>query len=218
MTQPVSTCPNCGAKVVFRWSSSVQTVCEYCKSILVRTDVDLRKVGQVSDLMPDGSPIQMNTEGIYRNRGFVVIGRIMYGYDQGTWNEWHIAMNDGKNGWLSDAQGEYAVSFLATPATKQTSAGKLPASSELRVGQRCDWDHQDYELTVITQAAYRGIEGELPFETWDKTKATFADFRSESGRFATLDYSDQEPALYLGEFMEFDDLHFKNLRSFEGWS
>lgn len=52
MTQPEGTCPNCGAKIVFRWSSSVQTVCEYCKSILVRTDVDLQKVGQVADLRP----------------------------------------------------------------------------------------------------------------------------------------------------------------------
>src|SRR6185369_17098049 len=41
MTQPTANCPNCGAKITFRWSASVQTVCEYCKSILVRTDVDL---------------------------------------------------------------------------------------------------------------------------------------------------------------------------------
>ena len=72
MTQPVSNCPNCGAKIVFKWSSSVQTVCEYCKSILVRTDVDLTKVGQVADLAADSSPIQINTEGIYRNQAFVV--------------------------------------------------------------------------------------------------------------------------------------------------
>ena len=31
------------------------------------------------------------------------------------------------------------------------------------------------------------------------------------------DYSDPEPALYLGEFVGFDDLKLKNLRSFEGW-
>ena len=48
MTQPIANCPNCGAKITFRWSSSVQTVCEYCKSILVRTDIDLKKVGQVA--------------------------------------------------------------------------------------------------------------------------------------------------------------------------
>ena len=83
MTQPAANCPNCGAKSVFRWSSSVQTVCEFCKSILVRTDVDLKKVGQVADLPPDSSPIQINTEGKYGNKSFVVVGRILYEYDQG---------------------------------------------------------------------------------------------------------------------------------------
>jgi len=46
----------------------------------------------------------------------------------------------------------------------------------------------------------------------------FADLRSSSRKFATLDYSDAEPALYLGEFVEFEDLKLKNLRKFEGWS
>jgi hypothetical protein len=40
---------------------------------------------------------------------------------------------------------------------------------------------------------------------------------TERGKFATLDYSDESPALYLGESVEFDDLKLKNLRSFEGW-
>jgi hypothetical protein len=41
---------------------------------------------------------------------------------------------------------------------------------------------------------------------------------STKGKFATVDYSDETPALYLGESVEFDDLHLKNLRKFEGWS
>jgi len=57
----------------------------------------------------------------------------------------------------------------------------------------------------------------LPFQYWDKSDVTFVDLRTESGKFATLDYSDSEPALYLGEFVEFEDLKLKNLRSFEGW-
>jgi hypothetical protein len=213
MTQPVSNCPNCGAKIVFKWSSSVQTVCEYCKSILIRTDVDLTKVGQVADLPPDSSPIQINTEGIYRNKAFVVGGRILYEYEQGGWNEWHIVMNDGKSAWLSDAQDEYAVSsaFAATgPA--------LPAATQLQVGQRYTWNNQVYNLTVITPAHYRGVQGELPFQFWDKTDVTFADLRGQGRAFATLDYSDEQPALYLGELVDFDDLKLKNLRQFEGWS
>ena len=210
MTQPVANCPNCGAKIVFQWSSSVQTVCTYCKSILVRTDVDLKRVGQVADLPPDSSPIQLNTEGIYANKAFRAIGRILYEYEQGGWNEWHILMNDGTSAWLSDAQDEYAVSF---PARIQN----LPPADGIQVGQQFTWNKQPYTVSVITQANYRGVEGELPFEFWDKTVVTFADLRTPSRKFATLDYSDDKPALYLGEFVEFEDLHLKNLRTFEGW-
>jgi hypothetical protein len=215
MTQPTETCPNCGAKIIFKWSSSVQTVCEYCKSVLVRTDVDLKKLGQVADRPPDISPIQLNTEGDYCNKAFVVVGRIIYQYEQGGWNEWHLMMNDGTSGWLSDAQEEYAVSFSATGST---IGQKLPAESQLQIGQTYSWNGATYTVSVITQAHFRGVEGELPFQCWDKDDVIFADLRSSSRKFATLDYSDAEPVLYLGELVEFDDLKLKNLRQFEGWS
>jgi hypothetical protein len=211
MTQRVGSCPNCGAKIIFKWSSSVQTVCEYCKSVLVRTDVDLRKVGQVADLPPDISPIQLNTEGSYKNKSFVVIGRILYQYPQGGWNEWHIMMNDGTSGWLSDAQEEYAVSF-------PTSDQKLPSQSQLQIGQTYSWNREIYILSVITEAHFCGVAGELPFQYWDKSEVLFADLRSSGRKFGTLDYSDTNPALYLGELVEFEDLKFRNLRQFEGWS
>src|SRR6266436_6685017 len=139
MTQPASNCPNCGAKIIFRWSSSVQTVCEYCKSILVRTDVDLKKVGQVADLPPDSSPIQINTEGVYRDKAFVVIGRILYEYEQGGWNEWHVVMSDGTSAWLSDAQNEYAVSLALREQ-------RLPTASQVQVGQHYTWNTQTYTV------------------------------------------------------------------------
>jgi hypothetical protein len=211
MSQPSGTCPNCGAKVVFRWSSSVQTVCEYCKSILVRTDVDLQRVGQVADLPPYSSPIQIGTEGTYNHKAFVAIGRIIYDYEQGSWNEWHIVFNDGTDGWLSDAQDEYALSFAAP-------GRKVPEAGQCEVGKNYVWDNQPYTVTTITRAHYRGVQGELPFQYWDKEDVTFVDLRTQTGKFATIDYSDEKPALYLGEMVEFDSLGLKNLRTFEGWS
>ena len=209
MTQPVANCPNCGAKIAFRWSASVQTVCEYCKSVLVRTDVDLEKVGQVADLPPNSSPIQIGTEGLYGKRSFVVIGRILYEYDQGNWNECHIVMSDGAGGWLSDAQLEYAISFAATGQT-------LPRNC--KVGQEFTWNNQAYTVSTITRAHYRGVEGELPFQYWDKSDVLFVDLMSHSNKFATIDYSEDPPLLFLGESVDFDSLKLKNLRSFEGWS
>ncbi|HEX8984916.1 MAG TPA: DUF4178 domain-containing protein [Bryobacteraceae bacterium] len=203
-------CPNCGAPIRFRWSSAVQTVCEFCRSILVRRDVNLERVGTVADLPADASPIQLATEGVYRNRAFVVVGRILYEYEQGGWNEWHIILNDGASGWLSDAQLNYAVTFL-------TPSSGLPAASQVQRGQRYNFNGLVCEVTTLTQAHYRGVEGDLPFEYWDKSDVLFADLAGYDARFATLDYSDPQPLLFTGEAVSFDDLHLKNVRQFEGW-
>lgn len=212
MSQPSAICPNCGAPIIFRWSSAVQTTCDYCKSILVRHDLNLEKVGQVADLPPDISPIQIGTEGIYRNTAFQVVGRIIYSHDVGAWNEWHIVFSNGSSGWLSDAQAEYAVSFLSQPESP------LPGSAAIYRG--CKYVQQGVELSVttVTEASYEGVEGELPFQYWDKEVCRFADLRSHDGRFATIDYTESPPLLFLGEFVEFESMQLRNLKDFEGWT
>lgn len=212
MSQPVSNCPNCGAPVQFRWSGAVQTVCPFCRSIIVRSDIDVRVVGTVADLPPDSSPIQLLTEGIYRGKAFQVVGRILYEYEQGGWNEWHIVFSDGASGWLADAQSEYDVSFLSNPPKP------LPEAESVPRGCAFSFDNAEYRVTSRTRAHYRGVEGELPFEYWGKSDMLFLDLRTVDGRFATIDYSENPPLLFLGEAVEFENLQFKNLRQFEWWS
>lgn len=200
-----SSCPNCGAEITFRWSSAVQTTCPFCRSILVRHDVDLQKVGIVSDLPTAISPIQLGTEGRYKGEPFTVVGRIVYEYDRGKWNEWHIRLGDA-SAWLSDALGEYAISHqIPTPPN-------VPQTARLRVGESLQIDGTAFKVTTITKAEYVGVEGELPFEYWDKTKVPFVDLESRSGRFATIDYSESQPLLFVGEYQEFDQLALGNLR------
>jgi hypothetical protein len=205
-------CPSCGAPVKFQWSSAVQTVCPYCRSILVRHDVNLESVGVVADLPEDPSPIQIATEGVYRNRPFVVIGRILYEYEQGRWNEWHLMFSDSMSGWLSDASLEYAVSF------NRPLPPNVPPAHDLPRGWTQNVDNIRLEVTSITRAHYSGVEGELPFEYWGKNEVVFADLRSADGHFATIDYSEEPPLLFVGEALEFEDLRFKNLKRIEGWS
>jgi hypothetical protein len=212
MSAPAANCPSCGAPVTFRWSSAVQTTCPFCHSILIRTDVDLERVGEVSDLPPDASPIQIGTEGIYQSKAFVVIGRIIYHYEQGYWNEWHLVFNDSSNGWLSDAQLEYDLS------TQTKAPPQLPLSGQIQRGDPLQVNGKNYFVTSLTRARYKGVQGELPFQYFDKTILLFADLRNSAGDFATIDYSEDTPLLYEGRAVEFDDLHFKNLRLFEGWS
>ena len=200
----------------FRWSSAAQTVCPYCHSILVRNDVQLENVGVVADLPPDPSPICLWTEGVYRGKGFQVLGRIIYQWEGGGWNEWHLVFSDGTSGWLSDAQLQYAISFRVDPKAP------LPPPEQLFAGKKISFFNVEYQITTITQAFYKGVEGELPFpyhpDPKSKEPATFADLRTSGRAFGTIDFSDGQPLLFLGEWVSFPELQLKNLKQFEGWS
>ena len=212
MTAREASCPSCGAAIQFLWSSAVQTTCPFCRSILVRHDVDLAKVGVVGDLPPDSSPIQRGVEGRWKGRAFTVVGRIIYEHERGTWNEWHLRFaNADEGGWLSDAQLEYAISRLSV------FDGLPLEETRARVGQTMGHGGERFTVTTLTRAHYRGVEGELPFEYWDKRDVLFADLRSPTGAFATVDYSESPPLLFVGEFVRFADLDLRNLRAFEGW-
>jgi uncharacterized protein DUF4178 len=211
MRGPAGRCPNCSAPIQFRWSSAVQTVCESCRSVVVRHDVDLEAIGEVSDLPPDSSPVLLGTEGRFDDRPFTVIGRIVYEHADGGWNEWHLAFGDGSSGWLSDAQAEYAVSVLVRPPRP------LPPANTLKVGDGYSWQDRALQVTTLTRARYTGVEGELPFEYWGKTEVLFADLRGYDTTFATIDYSEETPLLFVGRFVDYDDLSLRHVRTFEGW-
>lgn len=206
MTAPAAACPNCSGPLTFAWSGSVQTVCPHCQSIIVRHDVDLTKVGEVSDPPPDTSPIQLGTTGRFQDRSFTVIGRIAYEYEDGAWSEWHLLFDDHRTAWLSDAQLRYAVYERVTVPVD------IPAAADLQVGAEISWGSHHLEVATITDARYRGTEGELPFESWDREQERFADLTSTSGELGTIDYTDTPPSLYVGRPVPFKDLQVKNLR------
>jgi hypothetical protein len=206
-----ATCPNCGAPVLFIWSAAVQTTCAYCQSVLVRHDVNLERVGTVGDVPLDSSPVQRGAVGTWRGRGFTVVGRIMYRHARGGWNEWHLRFGDGGGGWLSDAQLEWAVTELVE------APPRLPGPRSIARSNVVNHGGESFTVTTLTRAHYMGVEGELPFEYWDKSEVLFADLRTPTARFATIDYSEPTPLFFVGEFVPFDALGLQGLRAFEGW-
>ena len=104
------------------------------------------------------------------------------------------------------------MTFLADPK------GQLPADpAGLKRWRMLRVAGKSLQLQTITRARYRGVEGELPFEYWDKGEVTFLDFRGEDGAFATADYTERPPLLFLGELVEYDWLELRNVVQFEGW-
>ncbi|BCS31794.1 hypothetical protein TBR22_A09980 [Luteitalea sp. TBR-22] len=193
----------------YRWSSAVQTTCESCRSVIVRHDVDIETIGEIADLPPDASPIQLGTQGSLDGQAFTVVGRIVYEYEQGRWNEWHLVYDNGTSGWLSDAQLEFAVSSVVTPDQP------LPPLDRVTVGVDYTWNGRPLKVTTMTVAHYKGVEGELPFEYWGKDDVSFVDLRGHDATFGTIDYSDDAPLLFIGRLVAFEELNLRNLRTFD---
>ena len=211
MSTVSTSCPNCGATIVFRWAQAVQATCGYCRSILVRHDLALERVGESAVVPLTPSPLQLGSEGAWRDAPFTVVGRLVYEWERGGWSEWHLRLGNDSSAWLSDAQAEYVVTARVTPESD------LPQVDRLRPGLPLIHRHVRYEVTTVTRAHYVGTEGELPFTSWDRAEVTFADLRSGKGGFATIDYSEITPLLYPGEAVELSQLGLSLLRTFEGW-
>src|SRR5262245_17959842 len=179
-------CPSCGAQVDFKSAVSIFAVCEYCRSTLVRHDINVENIGKMAELKLDGSPLQLGAEGRYRGIHFGVIGRIQMRINRGIWNEWHLMLDDGRSGWLGEAQGLYVVSFLTKVA------GDIPAFEALKPGKKFQLKGQWFEVQNVESARCIGGEGELPFRVGAGFDAPVADLVGEKNSFATIDYSENQ--------------------------
>jgi hypothetical protein len=211
MTQREISCPSCGAPVVFRSSASILAVCQYCTSTLVRKDLNLENIGKMATLQADGSPLKLKAEGTHRGNRFTVIGRIQLRYDQGVWNEWYLLFEDSRDGWLGESGGTYAISFL----TQVKEA--IPRREDLHPGNPLVLKGRPYAVTGIDQVRCIAAEGELPLSISPGYESTSVDLTGEANQFATLDYSEEPPLVFMGEHVEFKELHLSGLREFNGW-
>lgn len=199
-------CPSCGAPVQFRSHASVLAVCEFCRATVVKEGDAVRDLGKMSEVLEDYSRIQLGSAGILAGRSFTVVGRIQLRYDAGMWNEWYVLFDDGSDGWLGDASGQY------TMTTKRPLPQDWPAFEAVQVTRQYDIGFGPYVASDKRVAKCTGGQGELPFRVGQGWEARVADFR-RGPSFATLDYSDgTPPLLYAGNAVTLEGMKCQLLR------
>lgn len=203
-------CPSCGAAVTFRTEFSTHAVCPGCDSLLVRQGAKVELIGKVAELQPDGSPLRLGSGGTYKGSAFEVIGRLQVSYGDGYWNEWHILYADGKSGWLGEAMGEYFINAQAKVS------GGLPASSSLPPGSALSLAGEAYVVTSRNSSRLVSLEGELPFGGGAGEDFFSIDLKTTGSKAATIDYSEDPPLLFTGEYLPFKSFHFTGLSSAQG--
>ena len=210
MTLRAGACPNCGAPIEFRWSGAVQTVCAHCQSVVVRHDVDLEALGKVSDLPaeqladPDRHRGPLGRRPLHRHRPHRLRtrGRRLERVAPDLW-ERRERVAVGRPGRVRRSRR-----WRRQPRCRQSRASSVG-------GQLLVSTAAHFTVSSITNARYRGVEGELPFVYWDKDNVPFVDLRAHDESFATIDYSEQRPLLFIGRFVEYDALALRNVRTFD---
>ncbi len=199
-------CPNCGAPVEFRSAASAFAVCSFCRSTIVRDGAALRRIGQSAELFDDHSPLQLGSAGRFQGEPFTLVGRLQYGYGEGTWNEWHALFDNGRSGWLSDDNGAYVFAFDVPPDAA------VPPAGQLRAGQSVVVAGQPWSVASVTTAKLIAAQGELPFQPNLEQAFVVADLRSTRGEVGTLDYGDPgAPKWSVGRAVALSELALSGL-------
>lgn len=185
-------CPSCGAPLPIEHRFVRMVACQYCQTVSEVTDTGLDPTGKMAKLAPLPTRFRVGQAGKLRGRSFQVLGRVRYSYDDGVWDEWYLAFDDGDAGWLEEEDGEYTLSKgekLRTP---------VPAFEEIRVGSRIDVNGYPFFVTERCRARVAGAEGQLFYRAAPGKPVSFVE-GNVGGKVAYLEYSADEIEFGIGE-------------------
>jgi Domain of unknown function (DUF4178) len=210
MSALASNCPSCGARVNFKSGSSIVVICSYCRSVVSRTDRELRDIGRVAELVETGSPLQVGLKGSWRGTAFELTGRAQMGHQAGgVWDEWYATFTNGQTGWLAEAQGRFYLTFL-----QKVESGVIPPIEGLRLGAPLSIPAPSMLVTAEKGLAQTlGASGEIPYELRPGASFYYADLSGVGGVFGTIDYGETPPAVYVGQEVTLGDLGLSDARA-----
>lgn len=206
-------CPACGAEVPLRSAAMPYAVCGYCHSVLLRQGEGLSDIGKSAVLPFDVSPIQLGTSGTVDGLTFEVVGRVRWGWQDGSWNEWLLSCGDGKARWLGEAVGQYMLLNERPDLDSHPLIDRFSRGEAFAVGDRVD----EFTVTDVKEVRCLGGEGDLPFPTPPDWTMASIDFRDSEGGALSVQRDAQGVTAYSGHYFSLADLNPRNLRAIEGW-
>ena len=102
-------------------------------------------------------------------------------------------------GWLAEAQGRFFLTFRANV--------QAPALATLRAGETTSIGSAAQTFTVSEVSSARPIsaQGEIPYELVPDDEFYYADLSGPGGAFATIDYSEEVPVVFVGREVTLDE-------------
>lgn len=193
-------------------------VCAYCQTVAMREGEGLTEIGKSAVLPFDVSPIQLGTTIEDDGLRYSVVGRVRWGWADGSWNEWLLSGGAGESRWLGEAMGMFMLTrefpaVLGSPLGADFAAGRpiVPGATLDAAGRR-------FTVSDVKEAHCLGGEGDLPFAAKPDWTMTSVDFRSRDGSALSLQRDADGTTAWVGSYHDLASLKPQNLRAIEGWA
>jgi hypothetical protein len=192
-------CPSCAAPLPVEHRFVRMVACRYCDTVSEITDTGLDPTGKSAKLAPLPTRFAVGQSGRLRGKPFQVLGRVRYSYDEGVWDEWYLALEDGNAAWLEEEEGQYtlaAMEALRTPA---------PPFEQAVVGSQFSVNGHSFFVTERCRARIAGAEGQLFFRAVPGRPINFLE-GNIGGRIAFLEYTEDAIEFGIGEPVAREDV------------
>lgn len=199
MTQ--GNCPSCGAIVEFTAGSAQVVVCGHCQTVVARKGINLEAHGKIGAILATDSPLKLGLEGRHGRVGYRLVGHIQKDHGAGPWDEWYVEFDDGRTGWLSEAEGAFHLLF----AEGVEPGLRLDA---LRPGERLRLRGKPLVIEEYGHGHVVAAAGQLPGDVDPSEDGYYVDATGPKGLFVTLDFGtrDEAPEVFIGHTLKLEQL------------
>jgi hypothetical protein len=194
-------CQTCGGPLQIENQFIRAVTCQFCgASYLVNGSDGLDARGKGVSLADYPSRLRVGQTGIIRGRRFSVLGRVRYAYDEGFWEEWQIAWEDGAPpAWLEEDEGYWTL------YSRERVRSQIPAHDQVRVGSTVDVNGNKLFVTEKRKARMVGSEGQ--FSSVLPISGNFGYVQgTANNRAASITYWEDEIEVELGDDLDHHEI------------
>ena len=192
-------CPNCGGPIEVQSAYTTLVVCPYCGASLYIHDTGVDLTGKTAKLAQYPSRLALGAHGQIRGRGFRVLGRVRYQYEDGFWDEWNLQFDDNRIGWVEEDEGEFTLTY------KRKLTSPIPPFEQVQVGSFLPLGSDRMFVSEKGQASVVGAEGELSQSSPPGRPIHYIDGNA-NGQAIRLILDVSGITLHQGEPLEFNEL------------
>lgn len=130
-----------------------------------------------------------------------------------------MATEDGRKGWLAEAQGFYAICFESDAPSLEFAVRAIQQQKKdvAFLGSSLVLDNRKLNVVDTKKASCIGSEGELPMAAPQGRMIVSVDLLGANGEFASVEIETGKQRAYVGRYVDWKEMRCSNIRTFDGW-